>query len=521
MGGIAGNRYYNDPVLGQAFSNLTAAFAPPSAGDLNAYASAKAKREEAARLAQLFDVAQQNGFDQTTFDRMGQAAGQWTPNTGYFGVNSQAETSRANNAADNARALEVQRAQEAAAMERLGVTDATARRGQDINSADTHYKTQADFLGQRFNSPISQGGIVPGVPADVMRALGLPEIDPQVMGPQIGRNKPMSETEVKGADLADLINRGLISDHDRVNDYLGSQTPVQALGPDGKPRYMAPGEAVREGAQPFVKPDASTKPTNALAVLSDGTRVPAVQSPTGQWMNAQTGQMLPPDIQVFDMPRPQGSASDVGLAKPTEASDRAGIFYNRAAPASANIDAALGNGYVPSDMDYEFSLGAGSGAPNAIANRAVSDEGRKFYNNAQNFMMAVLRPDTGAAFGKEEFQSYARVFIPLPGDDPATIRDKSLARQTALAALQGTSRGSAEEIARILQTNGLPVPPEMAAVIARGGVRGAPASVPAASGASASPPTDGIPTVSTPEEAMQLPSGTQFRTPDGRLKTRP
>lgn len=30
-----------------------------------------------------------------------------------------------------------------------------------------------------------------------------------------------------------------------------------------------------------------------------------------------------------------------------------------------------------------------------------------------------------------------------------------------------------------------------------------------------------IPTVSTPEEAMQLPSGTRFRTPDGRLKVRP
>lgn len=110
--------------------------------------------------------------------------------------------------------------------------------------------------------------------------------------------------------------------------------------------------------------------------------------------------------------------------KPTEASDRAGIFYNRAAPASQNINSALASGYVPSDADYEFTLGALSGAPNAVANRLVTDQGRKFYNDAQNFMMAVLRPDTGAAFGKEEFQSYARVFIPLPGDDPATVRAK-------------------------------------------------------------------------------------------------
>src|SRR5690606_9697099 len=38
------------------------------------------------------------------------------------------------NSADNLRALEIQRMEEAAAMERLGITDATDRRGQDITS---------------------------------------------------------------------------------------------------------------------------------------------------------------------------------------------------------------------------------------------------------------------------------------------------------------------------------------------------------------------------------------------------
>lgn len=32
---------------------------------------------------------------------------------------------------------------------------------------------------------------------------------------------------------------------------------------------------------------------------------------------------------------------------------------------------------------------------------------------------------------------------------------------------------------------------------------------------------DGVPTVSSPEEAMRLPSGTRFKTPDGRMKVRP
>ena len=38
---IVSNRYYNDPNIGQAFSNLAGAFAPPSGSELSGYASAK------------------------------------------------------------------------------------------------------------------------------------------------------------------------------------------------------------------------------------------------------------------------------------------------------------------------------------------------------------------------------------------------------------------------------------------------------------------------------------------------
>jgi hypothetical protein len=98
-----------------------------------------------------------------------------------------------------------------------------------------------------------------------------------------------------------------------------------------------------------------------------------------------------------------------------------------------------------------------------VSNALVSDQGRQFYNSAMNFMLSVLRPDTGAAFGKEEFANYARVFIPLPGDDPQTIANKATARSTALAALQGTSRGAADQITQMMQAQGLTIPPEMAA----------------------------------------------------------
>lgn len=453
---ISMNRVYSD--LDRGFANLGKLFAPPDPADLANAALARSRDEDTARRRALFSIAQESGLDQNLFDRMNIAAGLYAPNVGYYGVDQGNATSRANNAADNARILEEQRLKNDAAMREAILGAATA--------------------------PVAQGAARPGFnPADY-GAPAIPAV-PEFAGP----TAPLSETQQKAAERQDMIARGKFTLEMIMDAILGANTPVQAIGPNGKPAYMSPGAAVRTGAQP-VPTGAEAARKDAVALIN-GQTVPVTRAPSGLAWQTADGQPIPPDASVFDLPRAQGSAAEIGMGKPTEASDRAGIFYNRAAPASQNINSALASGYIPSDADYEFTLGALSGAPNAVANRLVTDQGRKFYNDAQNFMMAVLRPDTGAAFGKEEFQSYARVFIPLPGDDPATVQAKAEARAVALAALQGTSRGSAEQIARILASQGLPVPPEMQAVIARGGVAtgAAPSAMPTQGVPSAAPPT--------------------------------
>ena len=463
---ISMNRVYSD--LDRGFANLGKLFAPPDPADLANAALARSRDEDAARRRALFSIAQESGLDQNLFDRMNIAAGLYAPNVGYYGVDQGNATSRANNAADNARILEEQRLKNDAAMREAILGAATA--------------------------PVAQGAARPGFnPADY-GAPAIPAV-PEFAGP----TAPLSETQQKAAERQDMIAQGKFTPEMIMDAILGANTPVQAIGPDGKPAYMSPGAAVRTGAQP-VPTGAEAARKDAVALIN-GQTVPVTRAPSGLAWQTADGQPIPPDASVFDLPRAQGSAAEIGMGKPTEASDRAGIFYNRAAPASQNINSALASGYIPSDADYEFTLGALSGAPNAVANRLVTDQGRKFYNDAQNFMMAVLRPDTGAAFGKEEFQSYARVFIPLPGDDPATVQAKAEARAVALAALHGTSRGSAEQIARILASQGLPVPPEMQAVIARGGVAtgAAPSVAPPAGAPSAAPVA--------PPAAQGAPSG--------------
>lgn len=282
------NQYYRDPALAQAFNNLAGMFAPPSGSDLAGYATARAKRDEASRLAELFNYAKNPDYNREQFDRLGIAAGRYNPNQSYYsvdqgnatqryGVDVGAQTSRMNNAADNAAKLRI---------------------------ADGNNRTTV--VGQMFQ-PLNPGQVRPAVPGEIAGNFGLPELPMET-----GVPKPMSEAEVKGAERQDLRAKGLLTDQQILESVVGSQAPVQALGPDGKPRFMSPGAAVTQGAQPA--PSAAQKPSTFVAVLPDGTtRVPAVQNPDGTFRHAQTGEPLPTDITIFDVPRAQGSAADVGM----------------------------------------------------------------------------------------------------------------------------------------------------------------------------------------------------------------
>jgi hypothetical protein len=99
---------FNDPQLGEAFSSIANAFAPPSAQALAAYARSAAVQQRAKHVAELWQKAQDPHIDQALLDRLNIAAGTYAPNVGYYGV---------------------------------GVKDATIRRGQDIESADRRYAT--------------------------------------------------------------------------------------------------------------------------------------------------------------------------------------------------------------------------------------------------------------------------------------------------------------------------------------------------------------------------------------------
>lgn len=453
MAGIRTSPFFNDPAFAQAAANLSDLFAPPSGADAAGWAAANAKNAEAKRLADFYGMSQDPNVNRETFDRTGIGAGAYNPTQSYYSVDQ---------------------------------GNATARRGQDVTATTSRVNNAADnqraIVTSRYGNPLNQGQVLPEMPGSVAGLFGLPAIPAAAGAP-----KPLSQDEVAAQRQQDLYSKGALTDQDYQDFFLGKETPVQAIGPDGKtPAYMSPGAAVRTGAQPVVK---DGEPQVRNYVTPDGKGGSAIFDPTiDDWRDTSSKQQLPPGSRTYTG-QLTGDASGTGFGKPTESSDRAGAFYNRAAVADSAMADLQQKGYVPNAKDFELMLGApGDILPLSISNALVSEGGQRFYNQAMTFMMSVLRPDTGAAFGKKEFQDYARVFIPLPGDSAAAMADKAQARAVALAALQGNSRGAAASITQIMQRNGVEVPPEMLRHIQAAETGGAPAApAPAPGGAPVAP----------------------------------
>ncbi|MCY0148304.1 hypothetical protein OEG84_11430 [Hoeflea sp. G2-23] len=327
---VRSSGYFNNPAFAQAASNLTALFAPPSGADAAGWANANAKKAEAARLQMLFD----NPND-PNFDRRNIAVGNYNPTQSFYaqdqnnattmrGQDVTAATSRSNNAADNVRALTERQMQEAAAMERLGITNATDMRGQDItantsltnNAADNARALQAnqqDNLTKLFG-PLNEGQVRPDIPPEIAAALGLDQGLPAVQG----NAAPLTETEVVGQNQQRLIDSGQLTDQMLLDNIMGKQSPVEAVGPNGEPVFMNPGAAVRTGAEAFINKGAEAALTNGMAVVN-GRNVAVVQDrATGKWVEAQTGTPIPAGIEVLKPSQVTGSADEVGLTTGTK-----------------------------------------------------------------------------------------------------------------------------------------------------------------------------------------------------------
>jgi len=74
-------------------------------------------------------------------------------------------------------------------------------------------------------------------------------------------------------------------------------------------------------------------------------------------------------------------------------------------------------------------------------NIVLSEDQQRFSQAKRDFITAVLRKESGAAIGKDEFVNEDKKFFPQVGDKPGVLKQKALGRKRAFESLRKQSKG--------------------------------------------------------------------------------
>lgn len=381
------NLFFNNPAFSQAAAGISQMFAPPDGADVAAWEKAREIRDKSNRLTELFDLAKSEGFNQSTFDRMNIAAGQYAPTQSFYAVDTNDATNRyeadarvgalnrsvSQTAAENASktAAEIaklnaqtdyERARAAAEQENnarltalYGGAQTDDQRAallklyapsQSFYAVDQGNQNNLDVQGLRNESDIATARIKADADAAIAAGKNRTDLVGNIYSPlNEGQVRPALPPEIakqfdlpgieqaagtpkplSRTDVEGQILAGL-SQADQRNAVVGDVPIETILDPaTNQPKLVNRTDAV--GQQPYVKPGDGGKMENGIARLADGRTVPAVQRPDGVWMHAQTGQPLPEDISVSKIGQPVGSPDQFGLTKANQTDVNAKIMAN-------------------------------------------------------------------------------------------------------------------------------------------------------------------------------------------------
>jgi hypothetical protein len=225
---------------------------------------------------------------------------------------------------------------------------------------------------------------------------------------------------------------------------------------------------------------------------------------TGAWDDIGGTKATSNGLTVQTNPDGTATVTQGGPGKISEAQGKGIAFYTRGI--EANKDLAGLEGQL-TDLGQSLT----KYAPLGLGNYARTPEFRQAKVAADQFLAAILRKDTGAAVTPQEFDLYGPMFLPIPGDDPATIEQKRRMREVALLAIK-SELGTAEAVATANQL-----------------VLGIDSATPTidAQASPAMPEEPAVPdptataTITNDAEYDALPPGTVFVGPDGKKRKKP
>ena len=114
----------------------------------------------------------------------------------------------------------------------------------------------------------------------------------------------------------------------------------------------------------------------------------------------------------------------------------------------------------------------GAGAPygvGGVVNLLTANPKQQQVQQAKlNFITAILRKESGAAIGQDEFEKEDKKYFPQIGDSSEVLAQKKQARQTAIKAMEIQAGPGAKEIQKFApggETSAAPVTPKIGAVV--------------------------------------------------------
>lgn len=163
-----------------------------------------------------------------------------------------------------------------------------------------------------------------------------------------------------------------------------------------------------------------------------------------------------PDGRFYPINPPQGTALQVGPNGEITFNQGAGVKPLTESQSKDTLYATRATNALPLLNQYEDNLmslpeAAAGAIPFNLGNYAQSEEYQLARDAGRDFLATILRKDTGAAITAQEEDIYGKMFLPQPGDKPATIQAKRQRRALAVEAIKaGMPPTAIENMAKAL-----------------------------------------------------------------------
>lgn len=208
----------------------------------------------------------------------------------------------------------------------------------------------------------------------------------------------------------------------RTDAHAGTAEPVYRAGL--KPTFGVISE--QDGVKQYGWIDPSNRSTSPIAPIAP--RSDTVTGPDGKPI------AIPPGVNRSEFIKKVTEANaKAATGDKTEVQSKSEKFGNKMELAEKNLKSIEdeGTGYG-GRIAEGFPLIGGTMATNWMK----SDKYQKYEQARNNFITALLRDESGAAIGTEEFNRYEKELFPQPGDGAAVIKQKREARRIAIEGMK-------------------------------------------------------------------------------------